>query len=608
MAEIINKSRRAAVIGAGAMVGLVAEGTNAALTAGEVPAVPPPVPADLAAKLRSDNGADLIGWQGSTLSMWLGLRTLASEGRFAGGVVVGNPNKAAHNTAAINAASHYLYAAGGGVLEFPSGVIYIDGTLTTYSRVEWQGVSSAGTVLRQMNAASPLVQSFEFNALTRSGSRSGSHRCAIRRMTLEGTLDSSGHPVGATTQHGIQLYGYGFSLEDDLHVRNFGGFGITTEWRTPGPSPDSGYSDGFVEARYDRLKVYNCGRSGMKIDGPHDAQWSRVICFNNNLKDPDPVRPNVWVTAQGNPQYIDQLHAWGASSGIALLAEGAVKLTNPALEGASIAQLRIATGECEIHGGELFAPSGSRSKGIEFVGGPSVCIGYKIDTVIRQCNGGSIDFGQGIESAVVDVRIFQIAGQVMLGAVPTAGVGKSLKVAIGGGAENRKSIHREYSVTSTNFSTTDLHGNGVEYAGHGGEGVIALPQRKTEPSASYAPPSGVVLCGREDSIKVWQQGGHIGALMGEQQSAGAPQEALSFENCQLVTLSAIAADVTIKNFKDGLVGVPIFLLLPQGGGEILLATTGNIRSKTGGNISRTSLGANRMLCFVKAKDGYYYQV
>lgn len=610
MTSIFSKARRSIFLGFGITVALLNRKAtaNTVQTEASEPKVKGASDNTLRGELGSKEGADLIGWQGSRLSSWLRTHVHVGEARFAGGVVVGDRARARQNAAAINAASRYLSEAGGGMLEFPGGgIIYVDGTLIIYSKVEWQGASSASTVIRQINPALPLVQSNDYLSLTGTGSPAGVNRCAVRRMTLEGDLNASGIPSGNTSQHGIQLYGYGFTLADDLHVRAFGGCGIITEWKTPGTAPDTGYLDGFVEARYDCLKVYNCGLSAMKIDGPHDAQWNRVVCFNNNLRDKSSLKANVWLTSKANPQYIDQLHAWGSSSGVVLMAEGAVKLTNSALEGGAISQMRIATGECEILGGELFAPGGANAKGIEFVSGPKTCIGYKIDTVIRGCNGGSIDFGSGVDAAVIDVRIYQTAGQVTLGTVPPTGVGNSVRLTVAGGKENRKSISRDYGVTCVNFSTSDAHGNGLEYSDHGGEGMIALPQRKSEPPATYKPKSGIVGCARENAFKFWQQSGNVGALMGESPDAVDPVDDLSFANYQLTTLAAARHDVVIKNFRDGLNGSPIFLLFPEGGAEITLATSGNIRSKSGRPITRTGLGLNRMLSFIKAKDGSYYE-
>lgn len=592
MTDIFSKARRSIFLGFGVTAALLSRETAARALQTDA--------SESKGREASDGaGQNVLGGKG---------RVHVGEPRFAGGVIVGDPAKARQNAAAINAASRFLSEAGGGMLEFPGGgIIYVDGTLIIYSKVEWQGASSAGTTLRQVNPALPLVQSKDYASLAGTGSPGGVSRCAIRRMTLEGVLNANGVPSGSTSQNGIQLYGYGFTLADDLHVRAFGGCGIITEWKTPGTAPDSGYRDGFVEARYDCLKVYNCGLSAMKIDGPHDAQWSRVICFNNNLRDKSALKPNVWLTTKANPQYIDQLHAWGSTSGVVLMAEGAVKLTNSALEGGAISQMRIAAGECEILGGELFAPGGANAKGIEFVGGTKTCIGYKIDTVIRGCNGGSIDFGNGIDAAVIDVRVYQTVGKVMLGNIPAAGVGNSMRLTVAGGKDNRKSIVRDYGITCTNFSTADAHGDGLEYSDHGGEGIIALPQRKSEPLAAYKPKSGIVGCARENAFKFWQQSGNVGALMGESIDAVDPVDGLSFANYQLTTLAAARHDVVIKNFKDGLNGSPIFLLFPEGGAEISLLTSGNIRSKSGRPISRTGLGPNRMLSFIKANDGNYYE-
>jgi hypothetical protein len=40
----------------------------------------------------------------------------------------------------------------------------------------------------------------------------------------------------------------------------------------------------------------------------------------------------------------------------------------------------------------------------------------------------------------------------------------------------------------------------------------------------------------------------------------------------------------------------------------LVNSTGNIRTKTGANLTRTGLGSNRLIGFVRARDGNYYQL
>ena len=306
------------------------------------------------------------------------------------------------------------------------------------------------------------------------------------------------------------------------------------------------------------------------------------------------------------------MHAWGATSAVALLVEGSVKLSNCAIEGATDAQVRIKTGEVEIQGGEIFAPgAGSSAKGIQFVGGAGVCTGYKINTVIRGCNGGSIDFGTGIDAAEIKARIYQTSGTIFLGVMPTAGVGNSLEFTAAGGADNRGGTKkRHYHGTFSNLSLVDVNNDGLEYTQHGGEGVIAFPQRKTEPVGSYYPPSGVLGYGRVNSLKFHQSSSNtVGAIMGEPVSPVTPIDNLDCSNYQLISLAAAGSAVTITNLVGGLNGSPFFILMPSGGAEITLVNgTGNIRTKAGTNITRTGLGSNRLVSFVKARDGNYYQV
>jgi hypothetical protein len=511
-----------------------------------------------------------------------------------------------NNLAAIQAAINEVYARGGGQVIFGPNKYQVSGAIVLYSKVEMVGEGSAATIIQQNDLASPLVKSYGFDGFTGTNNSGGIRRSALRGLTLQGTLSGS-VPAGETTQHGVSIYGYGCCFED-VHARYFGGLGFYTEWANPGTAPDSGYYDGFVENHYLFLKSYMNGLSGIKCAGPNDGQWVCPIAYDNNLNDTGADKPNVHVTTKGNPQHFDQLHAWGNSSGVALLAEGSVHCSNCALEGAGAVQLKIKTGEVTYEGGMIFAAGASSSIGMQFVGGPGVCIGYTINTTIEGCNGGSVDFGTGIDAHKISLRAYQTSGTVQLGTVPTAGAGKSYSIDMSGGANNRGSTQRSYSSVATNFSVTGTGDVGFEYADHGGEGMIAMPQRKTEPAANYVPPSGLVGCARVNAAKYWQSSGNVGAVMGEPQTPVTPADNLDFSNYQTVTLAAAASPVTINNFANGLNGSPMFLGMPTGGAEITLTTTGNIRSKSGANITRSGLGSAITLCFIKRRDGNYYQV
>lgn len=511
-----------------------------------------------------------------------------------------------NNLTAIQAAIDEVYARGGGQVLFAANKYQVFGPISLYSKVELVGEGSAATIIQQNDPSSPLIKSYGFDSLTGTNNAGGIRRSALRGMTLQGTLSGS-TPAGTISQHGVSIYGYGSCFED-VHTRYFGGIGFYTEWANPGTAPDSGYFDGFVENHYLFVKSYMNGLSGITCAGPNDGQWVCPIAYDNNLNDTSADKPNVHVTTKGNPQHFDQLHAWGNSSGVALLLEGSAHCSNCALEGASSVQLKIKTGEVTYMGGMIFAAGASSSIGMQFVGGTGVCIGYDIDTSIEGCNGGSVDFGTGIDAHKISLRAYQTSGTVLLGTIPTAGAGKSFKVDMSGGANNRGSTQRSYSSVVTNFSLAGAGDIGFEYADHGGEGVIAMPQRKTEPAAGYVPPSGLVGCARVNSLKFWQSSGNVGAIMGEPATPVTPADNLDFSNYQTVTLAAAASPVTINNFANGLNGAAVFLGMPTGGAEITLTTTGNIRPKSGASITRTGLGSALTLCFVKKRDGNYYQV
>lgn len=510
-----------------------------------------------------------------------------------------------NNLTAIQAAIDEAYSRGGGQVRFAAGTYAVSGSLSLPSKVELVGEGAAATIIQQNDLAAPLIKSSGFDSLTGTNGTGGIRRAAIRGITLQGTLSGS-VPAGAATQHGVAIFGYGCSVEG-VHIRYFGGIGLYTEWATPGTAPDSGYFDGFTENHIVGMKSYMNGLSGIKCAGANDGQWLGVISYSNNLNDTSADKPNVWVTAKGNPQHFDQLHAWGNSSGVAVLLEGTAHLSNCAIEGASQVQVKIKTGEVTIKGGMIFAAGATSSIGIQFVGGPGVCIGYDIDTTIENDNGGSIDFGTGIDSHKINVRAFQSSGTVMLGTIPKAGVGKSLKALFGGGANNRATIQREYSVTSTNFSLTGSGDTGLEYADHGGEGILGLPQRKTEPAITYNPLSGLIAYARANAFRFHQVGAGVGSILGEPSAAIVPVDGLDVSYYQLNTLAPAGVAVTINNFSNGLVGSPFCILLPNSGAGVTIGTAGNIRTKSAGSITQTA--NKQLLTFMRsALDGLYYQM
>lgn len=550
-----------------------------------------------------DNGGSVIvpnGGDGSAAWLWKQVESVDIRDF---GAITSNSD----NYQYVQASLDYCRDRGGIPTIIPIGIYTVQQTLTFYSYSKIIGFG-AGSVLA-INVNLPLLKSYQFDILSGSGSSGGVRRFTFKDVTFQGTI-SAGIPVGTNAQHGVQLYGYGFII-DNLHCRFFGGYGIYSEWDTPGPAPDSGYEDGFVEARLTDIKIYQCGLSGLYYNGPHDSIWTGCVIYANNLKDPGPDKINCYIGSKANPQYINQLHVWGADSTIALKTMAPIKLVNCAIEGASAVQLQLGNGECEIHGGEIFAVGANTAIGIQFVGGPGVCIGYTFDTVIRNCSGGSIDFGTGIDSFDITARIYQTTGSIMLGTLPTVGVGKRLDLAAGGGADNRGGTKfYTYQSAGQNLSLAKSDGTFDEYAQHGGEGVFAIPQRKTEPSAASFPTNGVWGYARANALRFHQgESNTIGAILGESSANTTPADNLDLSLYQTIFLAAAGAPVTITNFTGGLNGSPIIIIMPSSGSEITIKNgTGNILTKTGADLTKTGLGNNRAICFVRTRSGVYFQI
>jgi hypothetical protein len=235
------------------------------------------------------------------------------------------------DTTAIINANNAVTGQGGGILRFPNGTC-ITGTITIFPNVYYQGEGRDATVVKakaSLNAAVFLGQNFA--TLTGTNATTGVGGFAIKDMTVDGNNANN------TSGDGIQVYGYGFDIQN-VSIRNTAADGLYTEWSTNSNCPTNSPPD-CMEAFFSNMLIHDYKGNGWVFKGPHDSQMNRVIIwtFSNN------AAKGLYLTGTCGASgiYGSIIHIWGANQ-YGLYADSqacGTTLSEVQLEGATNAQL-----------------------------------------------------------------------------------------------------------------------------------------------------------------------------------------------------------------------------------------------------------------------------
>jgi len=168
----------------------------------------------------------------------------------------------ADNAAFINAAEADAYAAGGGEVFLPVGVIK-SGQISKLSKVHLKGFARDSTVIKLINGANTdLVLGLGSNALWGTNSTGGTTNWEISDLTLDGNMANN------TSGSCLAVYAYKYRLTN-IKIQNCANYGWRSEWSSVGTvAPDAEVSDVFIQTT---------GWDGHSFNGPSDSNIHDLV-------------------------------------------------------------------------------------------------------------------------------------------------------------------------------------------------------------------------------------------------------------------------------------------------------------------------------------------
>jgi hypothetical protein len=325
---------------------------------------------------------------------------------------------ATNDSTAIQAAMDAANTAGGGIVFFPVGTYIINATVTIYSKVHIRGAGIEATILKLKNTTNvDILKGQNFATLTGTNGTGGIYNWSVSDLTIDGNKANN-----ATAGYGLRVYGYGFILSN-LRIRDCRNDGIYSEWSTSADSPGL---DG-MDAQVVNVKTHDCAGHGLTWAGPHDSQFLNCLSYSNTSR-------GFNITSSGNASLFVNSHAWGNSQTYGWYLAGNAALMNCHAEGASSAQIYIASNNCQVYSGLIYAAGASTPVGIEIA---SAAAGSQIDTTILNCTSGGLKFTSDGGIATIRANVYQTSGAGISG---TPSATSQLDVYVNGGGTGGSSV------------------------------------------------------------------------------------------------------------------------------------------------------------------------
>jgi hypothetical protein len=305
----------------------------------------------------------------------------------------GKPEAAFNNATAINNATTYLVAMGGGVINYSAGTYFVGAEVTVKSRIGHKGVGRRVTYVKRLAAyLGDMFKTQDFDTLNAGDTAGGPNRFSVEDMTLHGDKDNASN--ASATGWCLRIYGRAYVIRNvDIEYCPAGGF--YSRWGTTSAAWDDDTTDSVMESLIDGLFVQFVKGTPI-FDGPHDSQVSRMIVAmaRHNQSFLSGSSSFEIGTRSGGTQFTS-LHVWGAFPEWCVTNRGnAISITDLVLDDAASGGglLKQIGSECFIQGRGI--QYGTESiKGLQIGETGTVCKGNKISLVLTCTPAAVIAFG-----------------------------------------------------------------------------------------------------------------------------------------------------------------------------------------------------------------------
>lgn len=239
---------------------------------------------------------------------------------------------ASTNTTAINNAVAAAVAAGGGTVFIPRGTYYINGTITVYTRVRFQGSGQDVSYITRDTSfngdmfvtdgfasynAQPVSNSYgEWGPYTQN---SGPYEFGFFDLTINGNAYNTPSANGWT----LLIFGSGYTIQNVKLENNAAGGFYSRYWTLGTAGADNTtYEDSQMEARIINFYVSrtrSTGNSQPTISkvcptyaGPHDSQLENIIVSQTSYGITNSSLPCLYIGVGAQGSQINNIHPWSS--------------------------------------------------------------------------------------------------------------------------------------------------------------------------------------------------------------------------------------------------------------------------------------------------------
>jgi hypothetical protein len=207
-------------------------------------------------------------------------------------------------SAEIQSKIDIVSAAGGGVVQVPSGTYILNTTLTIPSFVTVTGKGISATILKVKDSVNvSAITTTDTSTLINGVTAGGAKYWGITDLTIDGNKANN------TAGHGIYTYSRTFKIER-VKVMNAKQHGVYTQWCAACAAWDDDAADSFMESYINDVLIQTCGGCGLYYDGPHDGRVSNVIAAINS-QTTNGAFDGVYVGSRAGGTQFSMCHSWG---------------------------------------------------------------------------------------------------------------------------------------------------------------------------------------------------------------------------------------------------------------------------------------------------------
>lgn len=291
---------------------------------------------------------------------------------------------------ALNNATDFLVAKGGGYLDVSPGMHWIGAEVTLKSRVIIRGAGPRVSWFNRLAAyLGDLFKTQDFDTLWTGNTAGGPNRFGLERMTINGQKDQ----VADATGWNIRIYGRAYIIKD-VESEYCAAGGFYSRWGGTSAAWDNDSTDSIMESVIDGFRV-QFSKEWPVFDGPHDSQISAMIVSMSRHNRTALAGSATFEigTRAGGCQFVG-LHVWGDSPEWALVNKATgVSLTDLVVDDARPGGglLQQLGSECLISGrGLQYGTDGI--KGIQIGGTGYAARGNRIAMVLTATPTVALDF------------------------------------------------------------------------------------------------------------------------------------------------------------------------------------------------------------------------